>query len=178
MLRINTFYSKHLFIITIHWALFEMKLYLVKDSCRSFNISVLSSLHRRNLTRFLLTSRCLRAKMTGLMMDLDMKRKLMARWRPNTAWGWRSAGEKAQPEYCVLRGWLLSCSWVFIIYILPINPKLIVPDDWTLISPTWWTEEKVREGGGDPAEETGEQDEESYPGRPDVLLLYCSRDPG
>ena len=62
-----------------------MKLYLVKDCCRSFHISVLSSLHRRNLTRFLLTSRCLRAKMAGLMMDLDMKRKLMVRWSPNTA---------------------------------------------------------------------------------------------
>ena len=32
--------------------------------------------------------------MTGLMIDLDMKRKLIARWRPNTAWGWRSDGEK------------------------------------------------------------------------------------
>ena len=77
-----------------------MKLYRVKDSCRSFHISLLSSLHRRNLTRFLLTSRCLRAKMTGLTMDLDMRRKLMMRWRPNTAWGWTSEGEKAQPENC------------------------------------------------------------------------------
>ena len=80
-----------------------MKLYLVKDCCRSFHNSVLSSRHRRSLTRFLLTPRCLRAKMAGLMMDLDMKRKLIAKWRPNTAWGWRSDGEKAQPEYCFVK---------------------------------------------------------------------------
>ena len=86
----NIYWSVYLFIHYFSTFLFEIKLYLVRDCCLSLHSSLVSSRHKRNLMRFLLTCRCLSAKIAGFIMDFSISKKFTVRLIPNMACGWMS----------------------------------------------------------------------------------------